>query len=291
MSVHSQRNGETHHGGANIARRTARRHEVARSTMTDMDLAKQYRQFGYVTGVDLLTPDEVRHYRAQWDQLEARIGRDQAQIGVANAQREHPFIWELATHERIVDAVEQVIGPDVVLLGTHFFCKYPSPQEGDQPFVAWHQDVTYWGLTPPRVTTIWLAIDDVDIENGAMQVIPGSHRQGVLDHSTSDRTGNLLSVNQAIDESLFATDAAMDIILRAGQASLHDGMTVHGSLPNRSPHRRCGLTIRYITPDVEIDVEPTGPIRWLPSLLRGKDRHRKNRYFPAPDFTTDTGLG
>ena len=87
--------------------------------------------------------------------------------------------------------------PQRVSPGHPFFCKYPSASRGDK-FVAWHQDLTYWGLEPPQAVTAWLAIDDVDIDNGCMRVVPGSHRQGILTHETSAMAGNLLSINQEI---------------------------------------------------------------------------------------------
>lgn len=255
---------------------------AARGNIRTMNIADTYANDGLVTGIDVLDPDQVAHYRAAWDQLEEQIGRDKAQIGVIGKHREHDFIWQLATHRAILDCIEQVVGPDIVLLGTHFFCKYPA--KGSEAFVAWHQDVTYWGLKPPKSTTAWLAIDDVDIENGAMRVVPGTHKLGLLEHTTSDREGNLLSANQAIDERRFDPATAVDIALRAGQMSLHDGMTVHGSNPNNSNRRRCGLTLRYITPDVQIHRDPNRPFTWQPSVVRGEDRRQLNEYLPAPVF-------
>lgn len=91
------------------------------------------------------------------------MGKGLSQIGLLHRHRDCRFVWELATHRKILAAVEDAIGPDIVLLGTHFFCKYPTTVER---FVTWHQDVTYWGLKPPKAITAWLAIDDSDVENG-----------------------------------------------------------------------------------------------------------------------------
>ena len=249
-------------------------------TLALMDIVRDYRAQGFVSGIDILDPDEVAYHRAQWNTLENKIGKDRAQIGVMNQHREQDFIWKLATHCRILDAVSQILGPDIVLLGTHFFCKYPVQIGTDKPFIAWHQDVTYWGLTPPQVAAAWLAIDDVDIKNGAMRIIPRSHTKGIFNHGKSQKVGNLLSVNQEVDETLLDSDNAVDIELRAGQASLHDGLTVHGSSPNRSMRRRCGVTIRYITPKVQIHREPNQPFNWYPSVVRGEDRYQLNEYLP-----------
>ena len=149
----------------------------------------------------------------------------------------------------MLDPVEAVLGPDILLLASNFFCKYPAEERGER-FVAWHQDVTYWGLEPPRAITAWIAIDDADVENGCMSVIPGSHRLGILEHAKSARAGNLLSINQEVPDGLVDEARAVSMPLRAGQMSLHDGMLLHGSHPNRSTRRRCGLAVRFTTPDV-----------------------------------------
>ncbi len=177
----------------------------------------------------------------------------------------------------MLDAVEAVLGPDIVLLASNFFCKYPAEERGER-FVAWHQDVTYWGLEPPRAITAWIAIDDADVENGCMSVIPGSHRLGILEHAKSARAGNLLSINQEVPDGLVDEARAVSMPLRAGQMSLHDGMLLHGSHPNRSTRRRCGLAVRFTTPDVR-QMSPNS-LRgyYRPVLVRGVDRYR---HFPA----------
>jgi ectoine hydroxylase-related dioxygenase (phytanoyl-CoA dioxygenase family) len=140
--------------------------------------------------------------------------------------------------------VEDLLGPDLVCWATHFFCKLP----GDDRGVAWHQDCSYWALTPSKTVTVWLAIDEVDEGNGAMQVLPGTHLNGLLPwHETSVPDRNILT--QAIDDAALSGEP-VTIALRAGQASLHSDLLVHGSHPNRSDRRRCGLTLRYCPPDV-----------------------------------------
>jgi ectoine hydroxylase-related dioxygenase (phytanoyl-CoA dioxygenase family) len=193
-------------------------------------------------------------------------GQEQTRIGLIDRHFDEPFIMELATKPAILDAVAALIGPNVLLLATHFFCKYGQ----DSKWVAWHQDVTYWGLEPPTAITAWFAVDDSDAENGCMRVIPGSHLGGLRAHGKSDRAGNLLSINQ---EALVRPEEereAIDLPLHAGQISLHDGALVHGSLPNRSSRRRCGLTLRYIPAHVrEVVQNPSKGPRWKTLLLRG----------------------
>ncbi len=226
---------------------------------------------GYLTQLDILTDSEVQHYRACFDQLEASEGKDKAQVGLLDRHFDVEFVWRLATHPLILEWARTILGPDVLLLATHFFCKYPS--RGDR-FVAWHQDVTYWGLDPPFAITAWLAIDDSDEENGCMRIIPGSHLSEILDHGKSSKEGNLLSVNQEIPDALVNVASAVDLVLRAGQMSLHHGKLIHGSNPNRSRRRRCGLTIRFIPPSVQqAENQPTRG-RWRPILVCGKDPYQ-----------------
>ena len=237
----------------------------------------EWERQGFVPAVEVLAPAEVTEYRRLFDDLEQRVGRDAAEIKLQSRHFEDEFVWRLATHPRVLDPLEAVLGPDVLLLSTHFFCKYPAQERGER-FVAWHQDVTYWGLEPPKAMTGWLAIDDADVENGCMMVIPGSHRAGVLTHGTAHRAGNLLSINQEVPPPLVDETRAVSIPLRAGQMSLHDGMLLHASHPNRSTRRRCGLAIRFTTPDVrQVEVNSLGH-RWSAVLVRGVDRYHN---FPA----------
>lgn len=236
---------------------------------------------GYLIPVDILTPDEVVRARAMFDRIEAELGKEKAQLGVIQKHLDDVDVWNLATHPRVLDAVAMASGPDVVLVATHFFVKYPDTGE---KYVAWHQDVTYWGFEPPKAVTVWLAIDDADIENGCMRVIAGSHKRGQLPHGKSTRPGNLLSVNQEIPHEMVDESAARDFPLRAGQASLHDGLAIHGSNPNRSGRRRCGMTIRFTTPEVRFRHEENLRTFWAPMLVRGEDRfgYQKMQPFPFP---------
>ena len=217
-------------------------------------LAKQWAERGYLPVVDVLAPDEASRCRAQFDALEQEVGPERAEVRIRDRHLDVEFVWRLATHPRVLDAVEAVMGPDVVLLASNFFCKYPAEERGER-FVAWHQDVTYWGLEPPRAITAWIAIDDADVENGCMSVVPGSHHLGAL-----------------VDGA-----RVVSMPLRAGQMSLHDGMLLHGSHPNRSTRRRCGLAVRFTTPDVRQVAPNSARGSYRPVLVRGVDRHR---HFP-----------
>ncbi|MEC7842388.1 MAG: phytanoyl-CoA dioxygenase family protein, partial [Candidatus Latescibacterota bacterium] len=174
-------------------------------------ISRDYTENGYVTALDLFSQDEIAAYRQCFDALEAREGKENCQIGLQARHFGEEFIWRMASDSRIIDLIASVMGEDILLLGTHFFCKYPDP-DGEK-FVAWHQDVTYWGLEPPEAHTAWIAIDDSDVENGCMQIIPGSHKDGIVTHATSDREGNLLSINQEIPDEYVDRSNAADIEL------------------------------------------------------------------------------
>ena len=151
-----------------------------------------------------------------------------------------------------------------------------------EKFVAWHQDVTYWGLEPAEAITAWFAIDDSDRENGCMSVIPESHHDGIREHGKSDQAGNLLSINQEASVTQEDEKRAFDLILKAGEMSIHHGKMIHGSLPNRSTRRRCGLTIRYIPPWVKQIEENSMKRGWKAILLRGQDQEKNFGECPMP---------
>ena len=174
----------------------------------------------------------------------------------------------MVTDPRLLDLMQSVVGENLILLGTHFFCKYPVEEK--EYFVAWYQDVTYWGLEPPLAHTAWIAIHDSDVENGCMKVIPGSHRQGQQVHETSETEGNLLSINQEIPGKFIDETQAMNLCLRAGQITIHEGLLLHASNPNLSRRRRCGLTARYIPSCVTQTRLNSYKQNWKPVLLRGR---------------------
>ena len=243
--------------------------------MTEMEIGSVRRatfgRDGFLSRIPVLGKEEAAGVRAAFDALEATEGKERCQVGLLDRHVDQRFVWEVATHPAIMDAAEEVLGPDVMLLATHFFCKYPTAG-GEKRFVAWHQDVTYWGLEPPLAVTAWYAVDDADVENGCMRVIPGTHR-GIREHGTSDRAGNLLSINQEVPVTTAEEQSAVDLCLRAGEASLHHGMSIHGSNPNLSSRRRCGMTIRFVPPYVRQTAINSQGRRWNAMLVRGEDRY------------------
>lgn len=248
-------------------------------------IRSEFLRSGYLFPIDILNEDEVDAVRQRFDEIEREVGREKSQVGLQHLHRTEPMVWNLATHPRVIDTVRAVLGDDLLLLGSHFFCKQPDVIEPGTSggFVAWHQDVTYWGLEPSKAVTIWLAVDDADVENGCMRYIPESHKGGQLPHGTSDRNGNLLSVNQSIAADLVDESQAVNVALHAGQAAMHDGLLIHGSNPNHSSRRRCGLTLRYTS----TDVRPTSQDRaaqWKPTLIHGANTFGHFVCEPRPEF-------
>lgn len=181
------------------------------------------------------------------------------------------------TDPQILDLVEQVLGPDIVLWGSQVFCK--PAQVGRE--VPWHQDGQYWPIRPLATCSVWIALDDVDAQNGCMRYIPGSHAgQRVYRHRVSERAG--LVINQELEPAEFDEASARDDVLQAGQFSLHDVYLVHGSRPNRSPRRRAGFVMRYMPAtslfDREVDrAQSQAGVTFSLSrrpiwLVRGQDR-------------------
>lgn len=188
--------------------------------------------------------------------------------------RNDPFWIRLVSDERLLDIAELFIGPNIALFASHYISKPPS--EG-QP-VLWHQDGSYWPLEPMEVVTLWLAVDDSTPENGCMRVIPGTHRMLLQPLQRRTDIPNVLS--SGMDESLVDESWAVDVVLKAGDVSVHHPALIHGSDANRSARRRCGLTIRYIPTTTRITV-PHWPSAFL---FRGRAVPGVNDYLPYPRY-------
>src|SRR3982074_1002376 len=155
--------------------------------LTD-DAVQQYRETGYLAPVKALSTEDAGRLRAKLESFEAGAGPLAGKL----RQKSHLlFSWlnDLIRHERILDAVEDVIGPDILCWGTSFFIKGPH----NPAFVSWHQDSTYWGLDPADIVTAWVALSDSTTENGAMRVMPGSHTMAQGPHRDTFRCDNLPS--------------------------------------------------------------------------------------------------
>lgn len=206
----------------------------------------QYNELGYLMPFEGLDERETGELRAFFDGVLAafvELGRDSYSINTAHLR--FARIYELVKHPRIVGPVNDLLGDNVVAWGSHFFCK--MPHDGKQ--VAWHQDSTYWPLSPSKTVTVWLAIDDADPENANMQFIPKSHTHGLIDYDQSTDSRDVLDM--VVEHPERYGDAPVDVTLKAGQFSMHSDQLLHGSAANESNRRRCGLTIRYAAAEVQ----------------------------------------
>jgi len=174
----------------------------------------------------------------KFEQAEANFPEALGPVRRNNAHLTFMCLDEIAHSEVILDAVEDLLGPDFYLWGSVLFIKEPE----SDGFVSWHQDATYMGLMPHDFVTVWLALTVSDEEAGCMRVIPGSHLAGVKSHEDTFGEHNILTRGQRIAD--VDQNQALDIVLRPGQASLHHPRLIHGSRPNRSGHRRVGVALQ-----------------------------------------------
>ena len=237
------------------------------------ELVKRYRDTGYLAPVRVLSTSEAANARARLEAFEA----DNGLLAGKLRQKSHLlFTWlnDLIRHERILDAVEDIIGPDILCWGTSFFIKEPH----NPAYVSWHQDSTYWGLEPADIVTAWVALSNSTTDNCAMRVVPGSHTIAQVPHRDTFRPENLLSRGQEV--MVDVDDAAADTLaLSAGEMSLHHVRLIHGSEPNPSDQRRIGFAIRYLPTYVR---QVAGPHDWA-TLVRGEDRYGNFELEQRPD--------
>jgi Phytanoyl-CoA dioxygenase (PhyH) len=237
----------------------------------------QYREDGFLSPVRVMGEDEALALRARLEAIEAAMG------GPLRGDLRHkthllfPFLAELVRHRRILDAIEDLFGPDILCWSSNFFIK----EAADPAFVSWHQDSTYWGLSAPDVATAWVALTPSNAENGAMAMIPGSHRFDQMPHHDTFHRHNLLTRGQEIAVEV---DEAKAIVLelRPGEMSLHHVRVVHGSAPNPSLDRRIGFAIRYIPTRLrQLEGEDSA------TLVRGEDRFHHFEHEPRPRIDMD----
>jgi ectoine hydroxylase-related dioxygenase (phytanoyl-CoA dioxygenase family) len=200
---------------------------------------------GYLGPLDVYGSEEIDSIRCYFDRLLAdALAEGKDSYSISTAHLKHSRVWDILTDDRIVGYVCDLLGQDVVGWGSHFFCKLP----GDGKRVDWHQDCSYWPLTPAKTVTVWLAIDDADPANGCMEVYEGSHTFGLIDFEASEAADQNVLDQSVKEPQRYGRHRATS--LKAGQISIHSDLLVHGSSPNDSDRRRCGLTLRYCPADV-----------------------------------------
>lgn len=204
---------------------------------------------GYLTRIRIFDEEQIAEIRRYFDELLAKTvaaGGDSYSISTAHLR--YGRVYDILTHPLIVARVRDLLGENVIAWGSHFFCKMP----GDGKRVSWHQDSSYWPLTPSMAVTVWLAIDDATVENACMRYIPGSHHLGHLTYALSENDeGNVLNQTVVGAEKL---GEPVNVELKAGEISIHSDLLLHGSEANQSNKRRCGLTLRYCPATVRADL-------------------------------------
>ncbi|MCG8696062.1 MAG: phytanoyl-CoA dioxygenase family protein [Minwuiales bacterium] len=259
-------------------------------SMSEAEIAT-YRRDGLVVP-DYRLPDEtLTRMRAALDRLIAanpNVSRDSMFCphirsgGVQGLGGTDEWL-DFARLPAVLDMVEQLIGPDIVLWGTTLFGK-PAGQGKEVP---WHQDGEYWPIRPLATCSVWIALDDCDAENGCLRCVPGSHAcRRLLRHRVTERDGIVL--NQELEPGEFDEREARDVVLKAGQMSFHDVYMIHGSRPNRSDRRRAGYVLRFMPATSHFDralgatlAARSGVVDFVKRpiwLLRGVDRSGLNDF-------------
>jgi phytanoyl-CoA dioxygenase PhyH len=224
----------------------------------------RYERDGFCGPVPVLTPEEVRAFRAELEEFERAAGKP-----LAFPEKSKPYLlfnWadKLVHHPAVLDAVQDVIGPDILVYHTTVWIK----EAQSDAFTLWHQDDAYFHLDPPEQVTAWVALSEASERAGCMRMIPGSHREGLIPHTDKPGGGNIIRRGQGIHDRFTDGDGVL-VPLRAGELSLHNTHTIHSSGANRNTDRRIGLGISYIPAHVKPKTEP----RSSALLVRGVDRY------------------
>ncbi|SCG74986.1 phytanoyl-CoA dioxygenase family protein [Micromonospora inositola] len=241
---------------------------VGRASVLD-----QYERDGYSIFRNVIDADLIAEASAHVDWLAKRHPDVRTEQLGHIYLRDDPFWIRLISDDRLLDIAEMFIGPNIALFASHYISKPPFTGQT----VLWHQDSAFWPLEPMEVVTLWLAVDHSTPENGCVRVVPGSHTREIAAMRPNTEVDNVLGHEIAcdVDEA-----DAVDIVLRPGDVEVHHPNIIHGSNANVSPHRRCGLTLRYIPTSTRI----LGEEQPYPSALWLRGDLGVNSYQPVPVF-------
>jgi non-heme Fe2+,alpha-ketoglutarate-dependent halogenase len=233
-----------------------------------------YHRDGLLFPLPALSEAEVAYFRLCHDELDLHFGGRATAEQKGDCHLNFKWVCDLATHPTVLDAVEDVIGPDILIHSSTIFTKYAQ----DEKFVSWHQDSHYWRLSEPRLVSAWMALTDSTIDNGCLRVLPGTHTQN-FEHLEKPQKTNILNRGQTVSD--IDTDAAVDVVLRAGQMSFHHANMIHGSNPNTSVGPRIGVAVRYVATAVRQE-----KIHIPVILARGRDdyHHYRLQGRPTADY-------
>jgi non-heme Fe2+,alpha-ketoglutarate-dependent halogenase len=249
------------------------------SETLDNRQVQQYHKDGILFPLPALNAAEVAYFRQELDGFHQLLSTNPAFTRQGQCHLRYKWACDLAIHPKVLDAVEDIIGPDILIHSSTFFSKKPN----DQKFVSWHQDSITWGLSSPCLVSAWIALTDSTIENGCLRVLPATQNR-LFDHSKKPEKNNLLSTGLTVAAAL-DTEKALDIVLQAGEMSLHHANIIHCSQPNKSTGSRMGFAIRYVSPSVQQQRKHHNVI-----LARGKDHFHYYNIQPNPTAGTQEGL-
>lgn len=240
---------------------------------------KRYWDQGFLHPIEVFSNAEAAALRAEVENME----RDWLDAGLplplnvykrVNANVVMPLVARVAKDDRLLDVVQGILGPDIMIYSGEFFTKEPKTKQ----IVSMHQDLTYWGLGAiDGLVTAWIALSPATRASGCMDFVAGSHKNEILPHDDTFAADNMLSRGQEVAVDVPDTDK-IAIELQPGEVSLHHGLTIHGSGPNTSEDRRIGLVIRYIRPDMAQRVGGEDHAM----LARGEDRYGHFSHVPEP---------
>ena len=240
---------------------------------------EQYHRDGYVSPIRIVSEDDIAEFRHQMEHSEE--AGDLRGIGQTKFYLRFPLVHKMATHPDLLDAVEDLIGPNIMLYHNTIWFK----EGGTGSYVSWHQDNTYFGHDPCDVLTAWMAISPATIDSGCLQFLPGTQKLGQLALKEPDiHGGNMLSSGQTVDFDP-ASVAPYPVELQPGECSLHHAFLIHGSLPNHAPDRRMGITFIYHPPQLG----QLGNCRTSALLVRGEDPYGNFDHEQAPDAADMAG--
>jgi non-heme Fe2+,alpha-ketoglutarate-dependent halogenase len=232
----------------------------------------QYRRDGYVCPVPVMPASEAAGLRRKLEAFEATQGGKLEAVQRSRAFLLFKWLDDLIRDPRVLDPVEQLIGPDILCWSTIFWIK----DAGSKSFVSWHQDNTYWGLSSRNVVTAWFAISPASVEAGCMKVMPGTHAGDTLSHEDTYDSDNMLTRGQSIRGIDEARAVTMPLV--AGEMSMHNYCLAHGSGANLSPDRRIGVSMHFMPPETKQVVGA-----WdCAALVRGNDRYGNFAHTPVP---------
>ena len=254
---------------------------VMKSAILSAEEVERYKRTGFLCPLPALSERETESALNALTEFESRAGATLGKLPGQIRAKTHlvmPWLNDLIRHPRILDVVQALIGPDILVY--HVTCWLKEPGEGS--FVSWHQDGTYFHLHPAEHLTAWIALTPSTPERGCVRVLPGTHRDGQQVHQEFPNADNLLSNGQTLEIAEQAEEA-VDLTLRPGQMSLHHTHLIHASGRNTTPHRRIGIGISYIPTRVEF----LGPTRVTATLVRGRDTYSHFDPEPAPKHDAD----